>query len=274
MRRLLAAALLAALPVGTAAAAATATLPPAIASKGSLTVAIVPNYPPMEFRGPATNALTGFDVDLGEALGRKLGLKIDWQETSFAQMLSSLSTGRVDAILSGMGDLASRHAVATFVDYLRSGPQFFVLSANATSYKTIDAVCGHHVGASSRTSFPKEIAAWSTAHCGGNPVIFVGTNGSADARTQLREGRIDVAVQGSETMPNIMKQEPGTYTLVGKPIAYQFTGLAVAKTDPALSTAIAGALSAMIADGSYQALTMKWGLGPDGLDKVTIDAGQ
>lgn len=273
MRHLLAATLLLASPIGTA-VAATPVLPPVIAAKGSLTVAIVPNYPPMEFREPATNTLTGFDVDLGQALGKKLGLAIHWQETSFDQMLPSLTTGRVDAILSGMSDLATRHGVASFVDYLRSGPQFFVPSANTAKYPTIDAVCGHRVGASSRTSFPKDIAAWSAAHCGSNPTIFVGTNGSADARTQLKEGRVDVAVQGSETMPYIMKQEPGTFSLVGQPIAYQLTGLAVAKADPALSTAIAAALSEMIADGSYQALTTKWGLGSDGVKKVTINAGQ
>ena len=101
-------------------------LPPEIAKQGSIKVAIVPNYPPMEFRDPATNTLTGFDVELGEALGRKLGLKIAWQETSFDQMMPAIATGRVDAILSGMTDMATRHDAATFVDYLRNGPRFFV----------------------------------------------------------------------------------------------------------------------------------------------------
>jgi polar amino acid transport system substrate-binding protein len=79
-------------------------LPAEIAKRGSLKVALVPNYPPMEFRDPATNALTGFDVDLGEAIGRKLGVKIEWTETSFAEFMPSISTGRVDAILSGFTD--------------------------------------------------------------------------------------------------------------------------------------------------------------------------
>ena len=51
-------------------------LPPELAKQGSIKVAIVPNYPPMEFRDPATNTLTGFDVELGEALGKKLGHQI------------------------------------------------------------------------------------------------------------------------------------------------------------------------------------------------------
>ena len=46
-------------------------LPPEIAKQGSIKVAIVPNYPPLEFRDPATNTLTGFDVELGEALGQE-----------------------------------------------------------------------------------------------------------------------------------------------------------------------------------------------------------
>ncbi|MGY4348741.1 hypothetical protein ACVWXM_005208 [Bradyrhizobium sp. GM7.3] len=50
-------------------------LPAEIAKRGSIKVALVPNYPPMEFRDPATNALSGFDIDLGEAIGRKLGVQ-------------------------------------------------------------------------------------------------------------------------------------------------------------------------------------------------------
>ena len=64
MRRLLALTLLCA----PAMPAAAADLPATIAEKGSITVAAVPNYPPLEFRDPATNALTGFDVELGEAI--------------------------------------------------------------------------------------------------------------------------------------------------------------------------------------------------------------
>src|SRR3954471_18709113 len=150
-------------------------LPPEIAKQGSLKVAIVPNYPPMEFRDPATSTLTGFDVELGEALGRKLGINIIWQETSFDQMMPAIATGRVDAILSGMTDMASRQDTATFVDYLRSGPRFFVQQSRAAEFKDTTAFCGKKVGASRRTSFPKLIAAWSEAHCGGNPIQFVGT---------------------------------------------------------------------------------------------------
>src|SRR6202171_2328586 len=249
-------------------------LPAEIAKEGNIRVAIVPNYPPMEFRDPATNVLTGFDVELGEALGRKLGVKIAWQETSFDQMMPAIATGRVDAILSGMTDLASRQDTATFVDYLRNGPRFFAQQSRAAEFKDMTAVCGKRVGGSRRTSFPKHTAAWSEAHCGGDAIQFVGTEGSADARTQLKQGRLDAAVQGGETLPYIMDLEPGAYVPIGAAFDVQFTGLALAVKEKVLQQAVAEALDGLIADGTYRALLTKWKLADYGVEKATINAGQ
>ncbi|MBR0800807.1 ABC transporter substrate-binding protein [Bradyrhizobium jicamae] len=249
-------------------------LPAEIAKRGSIKVAIVPNYPPLEFRDPATSALSGFDIDLGEALGRKLGVKFEWQETSFDQFMPSIATGRVDAILSGMTDYASRHEAASFVDYLRSGPHFFVQQSRGAAFKDAVALCGKKVGASRRTAFPAQVAAWSEAHCSSNPVQFVGTDGSADARTQLKQGRIDAAVQGSETLPYIVDLEPGAYTPVGETFSPGFTGIALPVKEKALQQAMVEALDALIADGTYRTLLAKWKLNDNGIEKATINAGQ
>lgn len=257
-----------------ASAVLAAELPPDIVKAGSIKVAIVPNYPPMEFKDPATNALSGFDVELGEALGRKLGIKIAWQETSFDQMMPAISTGRVDAILSGMSDVATRQDAATFVDYLRNGPVFFVQKSRAAEFKDQAALCGKKVGASRRTNMPKLIEVWSNANCASAPIVFVGTEGSADARTQLRQGRIDAAVQGGETLPYIMDLEPGVYQPVGGVFAVQFTGLALPVKEKALQQAMVEALDGLIADGTYKALLAKWKLSDFGVEKATLNAGQ
>ncbi|QOZ50886.1 ABC transporter substrate-binding protein [Bradyrhizobium sp. CCBAU 53338] len=249
-------------------------LPTEIAKRGSIKVAVVPNYPPMEFRDPATNALAGFDIELGEAIGRKLGVKIEWQETSFAEFMPSIQTGRVDAVLSGFTDYASRHDIATFVDYLRSGPRFFVQQSRGAEFKDMAALCGKKAGASRRTKFPDQIAAWSGKHCGSNPVVFVGTDGSADARTQLKQGRIDAALQGDETLPYIMDQEPGTYAPVGEVIAQQFTGIALPVKEKGLQQVMLEAVDALIADGTYKSLLAKWKLSDNAMEKATVNAGQ
>ncbi|TNC13748.1 ABC transporter substrate-binding protein [Methylobacterium terricola] len=274
VKRLIAIGLIALSTAAAAQDAAKPALPPEVVKSGTLKVAIVPNYPPMEFKNPETGQLTGFDVDFGDALAKKLGIKIAWQETSFDQMMPALATGRVDAILSGMTDLASRHETATFVDYLRSGPQFFVRKAREAEFTGMASLCGKKAGASRRTSFPREITAWSEQHCKDNPVVFVGTEGSADARTQLKQGRIDAAVQGNETLPYVMGLEPDTYKPLGAPIALQYTGIAIPVKETGLQQAVAGALDALIADGTYKALLDKWKLTENGVDKALINGGK
>lgn len=237
--------------------------------------AVVSNYPPLEYKDPASGKLVGFDIDLGEALAARLGATIKWEETSFDQMMSSLTTGRVDIILSGMTDLAARRDALRFIDYLKTGPQFYVLSARAAEFANAEALCGKKVGASRRTSFPVEIGKWSDERCvkAGKPAITViGTDGSADARTHLRQGRIDAAVQGGETLNYIFGQEPNTYALVGKPFVFQYVGLATGRKDEALSSELAGAMSQLIADGSYAKIANKWGLADYVVPKLIIDS--
>ncbi|CAN7214650.1 MULTISPECIES: ABC transporter substrate-binding protein [unclassified Variovorax] len=245
-------------------------------AKGApISAAVVSNYPPLEFKDPASGKLSGFDIDLGEALAAKLGTTIKWEETSFDQMMSSLATGRVDIILSGMTDLPERRDAVKFIDYLKTGPQFYVTNARAAEFSSMTALCGKKVGASRRTSFPVEIGKWSDAQCvkAGKPAIIVtGTDGSADARTQLRQGRLDAAVQGGETLPYIMGQEPNTYATVGKPFAFQYVGLAIGRKNEALVAELSEAMTKLIADGSYAKIAVKWGLADYAVPKLIIDS--
>lgn len=253
-----------------------AELPASIKEKGEVVVAIMPNYPPMDFKDPATNTLTGLDYDLGNALAERLGVKIKWQETGFEQMINALTTDRVDMVMSGMTDTAERQASVTFVDYFTSGPQFYTLQKNKDFNEIID-LCGKKVGTSRRTTFPAEIAEWSKANCeaAGKPAInVIGTEGSADARAQLRQSRIDAAMQGSETLPYLKTQEKDMYKTVGLPISKQFTGLGVSKKKPELSEAVKVALQSMVDDGSYQAILKKWDLELGAIKTVTINAGK
>ncbi|MBV4473531.1 ABC transporter substrate-binding protein [Pseudomonas sp. B2M1-30] len=253
-----------------------AELPASIKDKGEIVVAIMPNYPPMDFKDPATNTLTGLDYDLGNALAERLGVKIKWQETGFEQMINALVTDRVDAVLSGMTDTAERQKSVTFVDYFTSGPQFYTLQKNAATNEITD-LCGKKVGTSRRTTFPAEIAEWSKAHCeaAGKPAISViGTEGSADARAQLRQGRIDAAMQGSETLSYLKTQEKDMYKTVGQPISVQFSGLGVSNKKPELSEALKVALQSMVDDGSYGAILKKWDLELGAIKEVTINAGK
>ena len=178
-------------------------VPDRIKAAGKLVIATNPNYPPITYKDPATGNRTGFDIDLGEAIAKELGLTAEWQEIAFAQMLPSLQTGRVDMVMAWMSDTPQRREVADFVNYATSGAQFYTITAFKDQIAKPEDLCGKKVGASRSTTWPADIEAWSKANCIANgraPVEPIGTEGSVDARTQLKTQRLQGAVQGSETM--------------------------------------------------------------------------
>ncbi|MGI4861539.1 MAG: ABC transporter substrate-binding protein [Janthinobacterium lividum] len=235
----------------------------------------MPNYPPFEFKDPATDQLKGFDVDLGVALARQMGMTLNWQETSFDQMMSALKTRRADLILSGMTDLPARRESVDFIDYIKTGPQFYAMKTNQSAFPSDTSLCGKKVGASRRTSFVDDIRNWSAAHCekAGLPqVIAVGTDGSADARLQLRQGRLDAAVQGGETLPYQNSIDGNAYFAIGQPFLSQYTGIAVEKSNTALREALIKAFAKMIADGSYKSILAKWQLQEHAVSKIVVNS--
>jgi polar amino acid transport system substrate-binding protein len=271
MRRIQISAAFAALAAVTAAQAAE--LPESIKQAGALRLTVSSTYAPMEYRDPATNQLVGLDIDLASELAKRLSLKIVWSETPFAEIIPALQTKRADFVISGISDRLSRRETADFVDYLKTGPQFFVLADNAAQ-ATID-LCGKKVGTTRSTSFPVEIEKWSKANCeaAGKPAVqFAPGENAVDVRNQLKQGRIDAAVQGSETLPYAQQQEVGKYRVVGEPFSSGYQGIMFRKDDIALREVVMVALAAMIADGAYKTILTKWGLADNAVVQPMMNA--
>ncbi|TKT75089.1 ABC transporter substrate-binding protein [Aquamicrobium sp. LC103] len=254
-------------------------LPQRILDAGRIVAATNPNYPPIVYKDPATNEIMGLDIELGEAIAEELGVEIEWQETEFIQMLPSLQTGRVDIAMAGMSDLPSRRDTVDFVDYMNSGAQFYTLTTLAEAISAPTDLCGKRVGASRNTNWPNDIAAWSEENCAGAglPAIeVVGTEGSADARTQLKSQRLDAAVQGNETLPYFQDLEPDTYVLIGEPFTRTLAGIPTLKSEEGeqIRDAVAGALKRLMANGRYQEIFAARSLEVNALEAIEINGGE
>ncbi len=255
------------------AAAQGAELPEQIKQAGVLQLTVSSTYAPMEYRDPTTNELVGLDIDIGNELGKRLLLKVVWSEAKFSEIIPALQTRRADFVISGISDRLSRRDNADFVDYLKTGPQFFVL-ADSPAKATID-FCGKKVGTTRSTIYPIDIERWSKASCeaAGKPAVeFSPGENAVDVRNQLKQGRIDAAVQGSETLPYALKQEPGKYRIVGEPIGSGYQGIMFRKEDTVLRDTVMEALGAMIADGAYKAILAKWSLADNAIAKPLLNA--
>jgi polar amino acid transport system substrate-binding protein len=254
------------------AVAAAGEIPASIKAAGKLNLTINATFAPLEFKDPATNEFKGLDIDLVDALAAKLGLKVERTDGLFSQLIPALTTGRTDFILSGISDTPQRQETMDFVDYMRGGAQFYVLTASAI--KAPAELCGKKIATIRSTAYPAQVTAWSEANCvaAGKPAIeIVGTESSPDARLQLKQGRVEAAVQGGETIAFTSKQEGDIYRVIGEPLATLYYGAAFRKTDTAFRDAVADALQGMIDDGTYGKIFAKWDLTPFALPKIMVN---
>lgn len=233
---------------------------------GVLRIAVNPIYPPLEFRDPVTDALTGFDIDFGNALAKQMNMTPEWVETSFQQMISSVQSGRTDMILSGFSDMPQRHTVLDFVPYLLSGAQVLVLARSSVT--RAEDLCGQQVAASRATSFPSIIANWSRTNCeaqGKPAIIFYPSESGADARIQLLQGRVAAMVQGRETVGYFMSITHNAFRRLGTPLSHMILAIAFAKTSPELRDKVQLAFEHLKNDGTYARLLRQWSLENDAI---------
>lgn len=276
-RKSLLAASLAALVSTAASAQQPIPLPDAIKSAGVVRIGIEATYPPMAYKDPATNERRGFNVDLVTEIAKVLGLRIQWEEMAFAQLIPALTTNRIDFSGSSMTDLPARRERLSFVDYISTGPQIFAMTAQAGDINQPTDLCGKSIATPRTTAYFPTLQAWSQANCvaQGRPAInVVGTEGAAATRTDLRQARVNAAVLGAEYVVFLSQQEPGAIKRIGTPIGRNMSGLAFPKESTVLRDAVAAALNRLIENGTYMTLLKKHGLEAQALARAEIDAGQ
>ncbi|WP_296258105.1 MULTISPECIES: transporter substrate-binding domain-containing protein [unclassified Pseudomonas] len=236
-------------------------LPINIQAAHAIKIALFASFPPMAWRKPENNQLVGIDVDLADYLGKRLGVTIQWEEVSYESAINSLMTGRVDMAFSLL-DAPEATDRLDYLPYLNSGMQPYTLTSHAPIASALD-ICGLKVSANRRNAFDAAMRTWSDAHCltAGRPAIQVQpTDGTATARLDLKQGRADVAVQSSESVPTTMALEKGTYVTIGGPLNSLAIVAAFPKHSAQLRQAISQALKDAVADGSYAAALAKYGL--------------
>lgn len=262
-------------PADTTPAAGAYTLPESIKSSGVVKVGSDITYAPYEFIPEGKDDPEGFDVDLANAIGAKLGVEFKFENSGFDGLIPAVEAGRYDVILSGMTDKAERQEKVDFVDYQTSGFSILVLSGNPLGVAKIEDLCGKRVAMQKGTSqidFVKGIS----AKC--EKAIEISEFPlEADAQLAIQSGRADAGVADTPPMVYFVKNtEPGKKFEIVQSEQYEtaLLGIAVSKKLPELRDSIAKALNEMMADGSYDALLAKWGLESTKITEATINGGK
>lgn len=235
--------------------ASTISVPDEIKSKGTLTIAADASYAPNEFIKPGGKDIVGMDVDLGKAIGEKLGLQVKFQNATFDAIIPGLAAGKYDLGMSSFTDTKEREQTVDFVTYFSAGTSFFVNTDGGPDVKTLDDLCDKKVAVQKGTTQADDAQA-QAKKCKVDVLVFPDQNG---ANLALKSGRAEVSLADSPVAAYQVKQSGGAFKLSGDPYGTAPYGIAIPK-DSGLAEPVLEAVKALIADGSYTKILETWGV--------------
>jgi L-cystine transport system substrate-binding protein len=223
-----------------------------VKARGVLRVGLEGTYPPFNYQD-ANGHLTGFEIDLANALAARMGVKAQFQPAPFAGLLASLDVGRTDVVIDQITITAERRKKYGFSQpYSISGIQMIVRRGDERRIHGPADLTGRRVGVGLGTNYEQ----WLRAN---QPKAIIVTYDDDPTKYQdLRLGRIDVVLNDRLTAIDMMRRTGGVFVGAGPPFARQEMGVAVRKDQPDLLADLDQALAQMRADGELVRISNKW----------------
>ncbi|MBK0004404.1 lysine/arginine/ornithine ABC transporter substrate-binding protein [Erwinia sp. S38] len=207
----------------------------------------------------ADGKLTGFDVDIANALCEKMQAKCTIVSQEWDGMIPGLMSGKYDATVASMSITPERQKKIDFTDkYYATPARFIAVKESEIKETTPESLKGITVGVQGSTSQ----ASYLEDNFKGTEVKMYKT--VDDANMDLANGRIDLVFSDAAILADWMKSADGAcckfvggdvrdekYFGVGK-------GIGVRKSDPDLRDRFNAAIKAIIADGTYDRINKKY----------------
>jgi len=222
-----------------------------IQKAGVITVGTEGTYKPFTFHEGGTGDLTGYDVEVMRAVGKKLGVDVKFQETQWDAIFAGLDAGRFDAIANQVSITDERTAKYDFSTPYTISPGVIVVTDGTHDISSFADLKGKTT-AQSLTSNWYELAKDSGAKV--QPV-----EGWAQAVTLLQQGRVDATVNDRLTYLDYQKSEGDT----GLEVAAETddvarNAIAFRKGSDSLVKAVDQALADLESDGTLAKISAKY----------------
>ena len=219
-----------------------------IKKDGKIVVATEGQFAPFNYFVGTT--LTGFEIDLAEAIVKKMDLKLEWKALGFDALLAGLRQDRWDLVIASHGITDERAKAVTFANphYCSGG----VIVTKNPAIKSAADLSGKVVSVQTGTTYLENVKKLS----GVKEVKNFPQD--TDARGALLTGRVDAWVSDRFVAKQALDANPGAGMHMGDYVFIERIAAAVTKGNASLAAEYNKALAAVQADGTYATLSKKW----------------
>jgi polar amino acid transport system substrate-binding protein len=249
-------------------------LPASVKALGVLRVGTDASYAPMESFAPDGRTIIGIEPDLALEIGRVLGVRLHFVNTTFNTLRADVTKGALDLAMSAMTDTPDRARTVDFVDYFTAGTSILVQRGNPSGVTDLTDLCGRVAAVESGTT-QVDLLARTQKNCGDRPIIVKSYPTNSDALVQLRTGRVAAALSDFPTAAFFVN-DPRTRSNYQLASTTQFEpglyGIAVAKGQQGLREAVQGAFEELLRSGVYSDVMARWGVRDGAVHRISVNS--
>lgn len=219
-------------------------------------VAMEPTFPPFDTTDIETGELAGFDVDMMEAIAEDQGFELQWVNMGFGGLITSLESGNIDIIASGMNASPERRTKVDFSEtYYDSGLVVAVKVGNKEITSIDDLTSDMKVGGQIGTTGADLCTELEEDGKINEAKIYDGLD---VAMMDLQNGTIDALINDLPVTKAYMDAKPGTVEIVGDVLNAEAYGIAVKKGNKELLDKINVGMKNIKENGTFDKLYSKW----------------
>ena len=240
-----------------------------IMSRGYITMNGVTDWPPFSSKDE-TGTYVGFDVDVANEVGRRMGVDVrrveevvTWEEETGGHW-----DGKIDISIGSMTPTAKRGENLDFPAIYTYAIASLAVHRDNTTIRTPADASGKRIGALKSATYelylrrvPFEIEGMPpVTYKIDNPVIVTFEERESDAFDALAKGdgdELDAVVNYLPTLMSVVKQGM-PFRIIGQPLYRAPQAVAIEPGDPELAAVLKQTIDQMHADGTLTELSMKW----------------
>jgi len=213
---------------------------------------------------------TGFDVELGEELAKRLGVKAERVLVDNKTRIAFLANRSIDISLANISQTRSREEQMDYAEppYFWTGKIFYAKKGKFKSLKDLGGKkIGVDQGSNAFIAAPQELAKYTNK----KPEMLSFQN-SAEGFLALKQGKIDAYSQDAPIMAAVSGSLGAEYEAVaGMIYSPGLYGIGVPENDSDWRDKISFILQDMLKDGTYEKLYQKW-FGPKGTFPMSVNS--
>jgi polar amino acid transport system substrate-binding protein len=221
------------------------------AKTDKVTVATDATFPPFETVDEETKELTGFDVELMNAIAEKAGLEIEWANTPFDSVIAGVSECQYDLAIAAITITDDRKESMLFSEPYVDAGQIVVVRTDETEITSKEDLTGKVVAAQLGTT--GEIEAQAVEGVEYKPYDTYDL-----AMLDLINDQVDAVIADKPTADSFVGQYAEDLMTVGEAFTEEKYGIAFCKDKTDLQATINDALSALQEEGVVDELIAKW----------------